>query len=126
MIKATSKIKINKNVLNEITRDAQIALEQTAEALHTEVKNAQVVPRKDGTLQGESFFVDYSNSKNGEVALVHNEPYARRMYFHPEYNFQTTENPNAQGEWFKDWLEGGEKADFVPKTYAQIYKSLKK
>ena len=26
--------------------------------LHTEVQNAQVVPRKDGTLQGESFFVD--------------------------------------------------------------------
>ena len=105
--------------------------------MHTEVKNAQVVPRKDGTLQGESFFVDYSNSKNGEVALVHNEPYARRMYFHPEYNFRTGPwednkgrkhdgNPNAKGNWYEDWLEGGEKADFVPKTYAQIYKSLKK
>ena len=118
MIKVDSKVIINRSVLQQITRDAQAALEQTAEALHSEVKNAQVIPMDKGTLKGEAFFCDYSNSKNGEVSLVHNTPYARRLYFHPEYNFNTEFHVNARGEWFEDWLEGGEKADFAPKTFA--------
>ena len=123
MIKADSKVIINKMVLHQITKDVKSSLEMTAEALKTEVIQAQVIPFDTGNLEGESFFVDYNDAKNGEVALVHNTPYARRLYFHPEYNFQTTENPNARGEWYEDWLEGGDKADFAPKTFAKIMKT---
>lgn len=122
MIKVDSKVIINQRALQQITKDVQTALEKTAEALKTEVIQAQVIPFDTGNLQGESFFVDYSKSQNGEVSLVHSTPYARRLYFHPEYNFQTTENPNARGEWYEDWLEDGEKADFAPKTFAAFLK----
>ena len=105
--------------------EAQVkALEQTAEALHTEVVQAQVVPRDTGNLQGEGMFVDYSESQNGVVTIVHDVPYARRLYFHPEYHFSKKENPNARGEWFEDWLPSGKNADFCREAYKAIYRRI--
>ncbi len=124
MIKVTSKIRMNFPKLQQLTQAQVTALEQTAEVLHTEVVQAQVVPRKDGALQGESFFVDYSSATKGKVSLVHAEPYARRLYFHPEYHFQKDENPNARGRWYEDWLPGGSHADFAAKAFKNIYRRL--
>lgn len=121
-MKCTSRIKINQSKINQLSRAAVVALEQTTEALHTEVVQAQVVPRDSGTLQGEAFFPDYSQSNSGRASLVHNTPYARRLYFHPEYHFSTEENPNAKGKWFEDWLPSGKDADFAPKTYKELYR----
>ena len=106
------------------TQAAVTALEQTGEALHTEVVQAQVFPFDTGNLQNESTFVDYSQSKDGKVTLVSNTPYARRLYYHPEYNFQTKENPNAKGMWYEDWMPGGKKAGFAPKAFKQLYKRV--
>lgn len=122
MIKATSKVKLNMPRIQQLSQAAVSALEKTAEALHTEVVQAQVFPFDTGNLQNESTFVDYSESKGGKVTLVSSTPYARRLYYHPEYNFQTHENPNAKGGWYEDWLEGGSKADFAKKAYKQFYK----
>lgn len=102
--------------------DAQAkALEMTAEALHTDVVQAQVMPRDTGHLQNESTFVDYAQSKSGTVTLVSQTPYARRLYFHPEINFRKTENANAQGKWLEDWISGTKK-DFCKNAFAKFYK----
>ena len=69
-MKVTSKIKINQTAIIAITAKAQAALEQTAEALHTEVVQAQVIPRDTGALQNESTFVDTSKSNQGKVSIV--------------------------------------------------------
>lgn len=87
-MKVTSKIKINQTAIKAITAKAQAALEQTAEALHTEVVQAQVIPRDTGALQNESTFVDTSKSNQGKVSIVSSTPYARCLYYHPEYNFK--------------------------------------
>lgn len=109
MGKVTSTVQINRLRIKQLA-DAQIkALETTAEALHTEIVQAQVMPRDTGHMQNESTFVDYSHSRDGAVSIVTQTPYARRMYYHPEYNFQTKENPNAQGEWFEPWINGDQK-----------------
>lgn len=132
-MQVTSKVRIDQRKIAELTRAAVTSLEQTAEALHKEVQQAQVVPRDEGTLQGESFFVDYSQCKDGVATLVHSTPYARRLYFHPEYNFnqevwkdkkgkEHEGNPNAKGEWFEDWLPGGSKEDFCSDTFAKLYR----
>ena len=92
-----STVKLNMARIQQLSQAAVDALEKTAEALHTEVVQAQVFPFDTGNLQNESTFVDYSESKNGKVTLVSSTPYARRLYYHPEYNFQTKENPNAKG-----------------------------
>ena len=67
MMKVSSVIRLNLPKIRELT-DAQVeALEQTAEALHTEVIQAEIMPRDTGNLQNESTFVDTSKSKQGKV-----------------------------------------------------------
>lgn len=124
MIKVGSTVKLNMPQIRKIERMQRIALEQTAEALHTEVVQAQVFPRDTGNLQNESTFVDTSESKYGKVSIVSSTPYARRLYFHPEYHFQTEENPHARGKWYEDWLSGGKYADFCVDAYKEIYRRL--
>ncbi|MFQ7822543.1 MULTISPECIES: hypothetical protein [Clostridium] len=123
MARATSTVIINQQRIKQLTRAQIQALEMTAEALHTEVVQAQVIPFDKGTLQNESTFVDYSNSLKGTVTLVSSTPYARRLYYHPEYNFKTHENTNAKGKWYADWIDGEEK-DFCQKTFKEFYKRL--
>lgn len=117
-----STVKLNMARINELSQAAVRALELTAEELHTEVVQAQVMPFDTGHLEEDATFVDYSNSQNGKVTLVSSTPYARRLYYHPEYNFQTKENPNAKGKWLDDWLPGGNEADFAPNAFKRLYK----
>lgn len=117
-----STVKLNTPRIKQLTQAAVTALELTGELLHEETQRAQVFPFDTGNLQNESTFVDYSKSKNGKVTLVSSTPYARRLYYHPEYNFQTKENPNAKGMWYEDWMPGGQKADFAQKAFKQFYK----
>lgn len=124
LINVSSVIKLNLPKIRELT-DAQItALEQTAEALHTEVVQTQVFPRDTGALQNESTFLDRSESSHGKVSLVSSTPYARRLYFHPEYHFRTEANPHARGKWYTDWLPGGKEADFAARAFKEIYRRL--
>ena len=125
MIKVNSVIKMNFPKIKQLT-DAQVtALEQTAEEVRREVKDAQVFPRDTGNLQNESTFVDYSQARQGKVSLVSTAPYARRLYFHPEYHFQTKENPNAKGRWYEDWIPpNGPASDFAPEAFKKFYKRL--
>lgn len=123
-MRVTSTVKLNIPRIRQLSDAAVKALEMTAEAVHTEVVQAQVMPFDTGHLQGDATFVDCSNSAQGKVSLVSSTPYARRLYYHPEYNFQTKENPNARGNWYEDWLPGGSKADFAPNTFKKIYKKV--
>lgn len=117
-----STIKLNMSRINQLTEAAVKALEMTGEALHTEVVQAQVMPFDTGHLEEDATFVDYSESKNGKVTLVSSTPYARRLYYHPEYHFQTDENPNAKGKWYEDWMPGGGSADFAQQAFKRFYK----
>lgn len=122
MLACKGSVKMNIGRIRELNKAAVVALEQTAEALHTEVVQAQVMPRDTGNLQNESTFVDISQSKSGRVSIVSSTPYARRLYFHPEYHFQTEANPFARGKWYDDWLPGGRNADFCRQAFAVLYK----
>lgn len=162
MIRVSSKVKLNMARISELNHAAVVALEQTAEALHTEVVQAQVMPFDDpqviekrvygkrgqfakngkeykgkivretvhggGTLQNESTFIDTSGSNDGKVSIVSSTPYARRLYFHPEYNFDKGENPNAKGRWYEDWADppdgNGSKSEWIRKTFKELYRRL--
>ena len=124
MIKVSSVVKLNMPKIKQLTQAQVTALEMTAEALHTEVVQAQVFPRDTGNLQNESTFVDYSNSSKGKVSIVSSTPYARRLYFHPEFHFKKDENPNAKGKWYEDWLPGGKNADFAVEAFKENYRRL--
>lgn len=122
----SSKINLNFGKIRQLSKTAQTALEQTTDEFLTEVENAEVMPFDTGNLQNESTFADYSGSANGTTKIISSTPYARRLYFHPEYNFSTKEHTNAQGKWLEPWLKGGEKEDFCTKTFAEIYRRLNK
>ena len=124
MIKVNSIVNLDLPKIRKLTEMQVEALEQTAEALHTEVIQAQVFPRDTGNLQNESTFVDTSESKQGKVSLVSTTPYARKLYFHPEYHFHTDAPPPAPGKWFEDWLPGGKEADYCTNAFKRIYRRL--
>ena len=157
-MKVDSTVKIDIRKIRKLTKASITALEQTAEALHTEVVQAQVMPFDDpqvierrvygkrgqfakngreykgklvretvhggGTLQNESTFVDYRKSNSGVASIVASTPYARRLYYHPEYHFDKGENPDAKGKWYEDWMPGGKHEDFCQKAFAELYKRL--
>lgn len=120
----TSKINLNFGLIKQLDKNAQKALEMTTDALLTEVKNAEVMPFETGNLQNENTFADYSHSANGVTSIVSSTPYARRLYFHPEYNYNRDENSFAGGEWFEPWLKGGTRQNFCCEAFAKIYKGL--
>lgn len=141
MIKVNSTIKMDWGKIQELTDAAATALEQTAEYLHTEVVQAQVMPFDTGTMQGpetmaagQKVVTTYPDGKEvineitkesgGKVSIVTTAPQVRRLYFHPEYHFQKHENPNAGGEWYKDWLPGGSKENDCKDAFKQIYKRI--
>ena len=99
-------------VVKQLDKAKQQALEQTGDALLTQVKNTQVMPFDTGNLQNENTFEDCAQSWNGTVKIVSSTPYARRLYFHPEYNFSREENIAAGGKWFSPWLEGGTRQNY--------------
>lgn len=117
-----STVKINMPRIRQLSQAAVTALEMTAEALHTEVLQSEIMPFETGNLQNESTFVDYSDSSKGKVQLISSTPYARRLYFHPEYNFRTDENAFASGQWYEPWLPGGISEKFVPNAFKRFYK----
>lgn len=117
----TSRVKLNTLKIKQLTRATTTALEKTMSALHTEVVKAQVMPFDTGNMQNDNTYEDYSKSSKGQVSLITSTPYARRMYYHPEYNFQTTENANAQGNWYEPWISGKNK-NFCKNAFSQFYK----
>lgn len=120
-----STVKLNMQGIKKLNDNAVKALEMTAEALHTDIVQAEVMPFDSGELQQEATFVDVSDSKDGRARIVSSTPYARRLYFHPEYDFQKYENAFAGGEWFNPWLKGGGvHQDDAKKYYSKILKRL--
>ena len=121
MIRCSSTITLNMPAINQLCSAQITALEETAEALHKEVQQAQVMPFDTGTLQGEATHLDKSQSASGKVSLVSSTRYARRLYFHPDYHFSKDENPNAKGEWYEDYVPGGKYDTFAQDKYKELY-----
>lgn len=118
-----SKVVINHSVIRELQQAAIQALERTGDEVLGQIIEKQVVPMDVGTLQ-ESGYVNTDESSQGSVKITFNTPYARRLYFHPEYNFRTDNNPNAKGKWMEDWTENGKYAKEVQEIYAWHFKTL--
>lgn len=108
--------------MNKLNQALILSLEQTGDYVLDEAVEAEVIPFDMGTLQNESTYVNKEQSNAGKVSIVSSTPYARRLYFHPEYNFQTKNNKNAKGEWLEDWSDKGKYASEVRQAYAYFLK----
>ena len=115
-VQVTSRIELNMSVLNMLDKAQLDALAMTADATLTELRDRQVMPFDTGNLQNDSTFVD--DSQKTTVSIVSSTPYARRLYFHPEYNFKRGNNSRAGGKWFDSFLND----DFISSAYAKLLK----
>ena len=102
--------------MQDIFQRAQI---KTVDVIKTDVQDSQTIPFNTGHLQNNTMFVDKSKIKQGIVSIYHEGPYARRLYFHPEYNFKKDNNPKAGGLWFEPYLSGNKKK-FAHITFAKF------
>ena len=117
-VQVTSRIELNMSVLNMLDNAQRQAFEQTGDATLTELRDRQVMPFDTGNLQNDSTFVD--STQSDKVSIVSATPYARRLYFHPEYNFKRGNNANAGGKWFDSFLND----DFIASAYAKLLKQI--
>lgn len=126
MITIKTTTKLDRALDGKMAQAIVTALEQTGDSLLTDLRAAQVVPFDTGNLQNESTFVDKKSSKYGSVYINHTAPYAKRLYFHPEYNFNKSKNSNACGRWMEAFLTE-EQRQKTQDTFKELYiKQLKK
>lgn len=128
------KINWYPGAMTQLAREEAQALEMTAEAIRTDLIQEQTIPfasAEDTIVDGkkragiptagelqQSTTVDRSQSKQGKVSVVSDTPYARRLYYHPEYRYYRGTNKHAGGLWFEPYKKG-EKKKFVVKTFAE-------
>ena len=115
------KVKLNHKNIAYVKNLANQALKETADVVKSDLQQSKTMPFDTGELQNRSTFVDDSKKNNGKVSIVSDTPYARRLYFHPEYNFKQDKNSNAGGEWYEPYINGNKK-NFAQKTFARIMK----
>lgn len=121
MAKVSCTIKLNEAKLNELTKQQYISLAQTADALLTDLRDSQTMPFDTGNLQNDSTSIDDSQKEKGRVSIVSTTPYARRLYYHPEYNFRRNNNARAGGKWFEPYISGN-KSDFAKSVFSKLFK----
>ena len=128
-----SRVKIYNDRVKKLEKAAKEALAKTTDELRQEIRNARVIPRDQGPLQGEKFSANYEDLERGKTELVFEGPYARRLYYHPEYNFNREVyiddkgvkhegNPHAKGKWMEDWAKGGKREKDVIRAFKENYR----
>lgn len=117
-----TEVKLNMKNVQGIEELITKGLIESAETILEDVKDSQTIPFDSGVLQNDSTYVDFSKAQQGEVRIVSDTPYARRLYFHPEYKFNQEHNPNAGGGWFEPYISGGKK-DMAQERFESYIKS---
>lgn len=80
------------NQVNRAKQLAQFTLDQQV------IKDCNYyVPMDTGNLQRSVF----TASQIGQGQIVWDTPYAKRLYYNPQFNFSQDKNPNARGMWFE-------------------------
>lgn len=115
------EIKINIASIDAIRAAIKAAALATMEAVKTDVIAAQVVPFDTGKMQNSQFTAQTEQGDELHTTLTTDADQARKLYFHPEYNFQRGKNANAGAGWYDPWVSG-EKADFAPSVFAEELK----
>lgn len=70
-----------------------------------DIKDSQTLPRDKGFLT-DATTVDHTDASKHVVTVKSSMPYARRLYYHPGYDFNRNKNKNAGGLWFEPYVNG--------------------
>lgn len=116
------EIKIDTAALAAISAAVMRAAALAMDAVKTDLVSSQTVPFDTGALQGSIFADQFRDGDDIHTTLQTDGPQARRLYFHPEYNFQRGNNPNAGAAWYVPYLAGGAKAQLLVENFAQVWR----
>ncbi|MDR2167539.1 MAG: hypothetical protein LBE35_06800 [Clostridiales bacterium] len=100
---------------------ARRALVATAQAICEDLKNSGTMPFESGHLQNSATYVDAGRIRDNKVAVVSDTVYARRKFFHPEFEFDQSVNRRAGGRWF-DAYTTGDRRNLAAKAFAEAFK----
>lgn len=112
------EIKLDYAKIRQIEKAAKGSAAETLEVLYTDLVSSQTMPFDTGHMQDDDTFVE--STETGAV-LVTGSPQARRLYYHPEYNFQRGKNANAGAYWLEPYISGNKK-EFVQAEFTEIFK----
>ncbi len=111
-------IKLDIPNIRRIEKAAKDSAVPAMEAVQADLVSMETMPFDTGDMQNNQTFVE--TAENGAV-LITGSPQARRLYYHPEYNFQRGKNANAGAYWLQDYLTG-ERKDFPAEAFTKIFK----
>lgn len=111
---------IDETVLENAEINAIDCLWKTAEALHTDVVQSQVMPRDTGDMQNKFTSVQKVGKK--AYKLLTTRPYAKWVYFNPENKkIHKEKNPNARDHWLEPYISG-DKKNYIYETFMKFTK----
>ena len=113
------KVTIYPSATKQLESAKKKAFDATVEAVLSDIKASAVVPKDTGALEDSGFTL----IENMVAHIIFDTPYGRRLYWHPEFNFRTDKNANAQGLWMQTYIDG-EKNSFVKNTYIKYLKQF--
>lgn len=109
-------ITLSRAAISSLRRAAVQSAAETLEQLYADLVSAQLMPYKEGIMQNDDTFVEAGDS--GAV-LITGSPQARRLYYHPEYDFQKGNNKHAGAYWLDPYIFG-DKRDLCAVKFAEI------
>lgn len=112
---------MNAAALATVIKAQSVSLAQTGQQLLNDLRNEQTMPFDTGDMQNNQTYLDDSKASQGQVSVITDAPQARRLYFHPEYDFQRGKNPNAGAGWFDPYIDG-DKKNAVKNWFRQFMK----
>lgn len=118
-MKVNVKVELYQDKIRHLQDAIEPSIQQAVEAVKSQIVSDQVVPKEHGDLERSAFMRKKSRTK---YQIVYDTPYARRLYWHPEYNFRTDKNLNAKGIWMQDYVDGDRK-DFFKKVFTARFKA---
>lgn len=114
-------IRLYPEKIGTLEKASKQAFEMTVEAVLSDIVTSAVTPKDTGVLEESGFTV----IKDAVGQIIFDTPYARRLYYHPEYNFRHDKNVNAQGKWMETYIDGPKKK-WIIDTYNKLLKQLSK
>lgn len=106
-IKSDIRVKVNQAVINKMLSAPGKSLAMTAMAVETDLINSNTLPMGDTEMLEQSTHIGMISEDHAYIAT--DTPYARRLYFHPEFNFRKDKHGSAGGRWFDPYISGSKR-----------------
>lgn len=122
------EVKLDAAAIKKIQEAAKAAAVEALEVTYSDLVKSKTMPFDNGIMQNNQTHVKLDNvdlSGDGKIciALTTDAIQARRLYYHPEYNFKQSEGANGTrgAKWLEPYISG-DKKDFVKTEFAKALK----